>query len=125
MSSLNLEWSLPFFQGAFYGLLAMALHEAGHLVAARVVGVKVKRVGFCWKGMYTVREAGPPAKNALISSAGPLTNLALIIFWYWSPTFGLANLCCAVCNLLPIRGSDGNRILRCLREMHEGRLLAQ
>ena len=125
MPSLNIEWFLPFFQGALFCLLAMALHEGGHIVAALALGVKVKNVGFCWKGMYLVREAGPPAKNALVSLAGPLANVVLMLFWIWSPIFGLANFCCGLANLLPIRGSDGDRILTCLGEMREERPVAQ
>ena len=44
-----------------------------------MVGVRVKSVGLCMKGMYVVREAGTPAKNLLVSLAGPLTNVALLL----------------------------------------------
>jgi Zn-dependent protease len=121
----RLEWFFPFFEGIFFGLLAMALHEAAHVIAAMAVGIKVKSVGLCWKGLYTVREAGSPGKNALVSLAGPLTNIALLLCWYLSPTFGLANLCFAVFNLLPIQGSDGDRVLTCLHEMQKESLLAE
>jgi len=83
------EVVLPFFQGLLLGLVAMTLHEAGHLIAALAVGIKVKNVGFCWKGMYTVREPGPPVKNILVSLAGPMVNLILMMTWHWWPTFGL------------------------------------
>ena len=66
MPFLILKWFFPFFQGLLLGLVAMTLHEAGHLIAALAVGIKVKNVGFCWKGMYTVREPGPPVKNILL-----------------------------------------------------------
>lgn len=121
MQSINVEWFSPVVQGAFFGLMAMALHEVGHILTAQAVGIRVKRIGICWKGMYTVREAGTPLKNVLVSFAGPLANFLLISFWLWFPIFGLANLCCAVVNLLPIPGSDGMRILKCLRDMHEAR----
>ena len=70
------------------------------------------------KGMYIVRDVGTPMKNLLISLAGPLTNVALILlFWGHSPKFVLANLCLAICNLAPVKGSDGDRVLRCLKQM--------
>ena len=50
MPFLILKWFFPFFQGLLLGLVAMTLHEAGHLIAALAVGIKVKNVGFCWKG---------------------------------------------------------------------------
>jgi Zn-dependent protease len=125
MPAFNLEWFIPLFRGALFGLIAMALHEVAHIVAAFAVGLRVKKVGFCWKGMYTVREAGPPVKNLFVSSAGPLANLLLVALWSFSPVFGLANLCCGVVNFLPIEGSDGKRILKCLREMRESNAPAQ
>jgi Zn-dependent protease len=70
--------------------------------------------------MYVVREAGSPMKNLVVSLAGPLTNVALLLlFWHASPTFTLANLCFAVCNLAPVKGSDGDRALRCLEELQK------
>jgi hypothetical protein len=119
MPSLSLEWFIPFFQGILAGLLAMVLHECGHLIAAWAVGMRIRGVGFSWKGMYTMREAGPPAKNLLISLAGPFTNLLLMVFWLWSPTFGLANLCFMAFNLVPFEGADGERALKCWRQMRQ------
>lgn len=113
------HWLLPTLEGVFLGLVAMALHEAGHILMARAVGIKVRRVGLSWQGMFTVREPGPPAKNLLVSFAGPLVNLLLMALWPWLPLFSLANLCVGACNLLPIRGSDGDRMLTCWSEMRE------
>ncbi|MFZ0743996.1 MAG: hypothetical protein WAM85_06300 [Terracidiphilus sp.] len=119
MHALSLEWFFPVFQGLFLGVLAMALHEAAHLAMALAVGVRIKKIGFHWKGLYTLREAGSPAKNALISLAGPLANLALLLTWHWSATFGIANLCFTFFNLLPLQGSDGDRVWQCWRQMQE------
>lgn len=102
----------------FLGISAMVLHEFGHLATALMVGLKVKNVGICMKGMYIVREAGSPMKNLLVSLAGPFTNLALILlFWDVSFMFTLANLCFAICNLAPVRGSDGDRAWTCFEQM--------
>jgi Zn-dependent protease len=117
MPFLSLRWYLPILEGMGLGLVAMAFHETSHIVAALALGIRVKKVGLAWKGMFTVRDVGPPNKNLLISLAGPLMNLALVLCWHWLPTFGLANLVCGVVNLLPIQGSDGIRIQRCWQEM--------
>jgi Zn-dependent protease len=119
-TSFHLGWFQPVFQGFFLGLLAMALHEAGHLLAAVALGLRIKSVTLRWKGLCTVRESGPPDKNLLVSLAGPLTNVLLLLFWHWSHRFGIANICFAVVNLLPINGSDGDRALTCLELMHGG-----
>lgn len=115
------RWLLPFFQGLLVGVIAMTLHELGHLLAAPLVGIKVRTVGFGWKGLYTLREPGPPSKNILVSLAGPLTNILLLPFWHLSPKLGLANLCFAFFNILPIEGSDGERIWKCWRQIKRER----
>ena len=117
-----LAWLYPFFQGLLLGIIAMAFHEAGHLLAAPLVGIKIKTIGLRWKGLYTVREAGPPIKNLLVSLAGPAVNVALLACWPWSHNFGLANLCFSFFNLLPLEGSDGDRIWQCWRQIKLERL---
>jgi Zn-dependent protease len=119
-----LAWLYPFFEGLLLGIIAMAFHEAGHLLAAPLVGIKIKTIGLCWKGLYTVREAGPPWKNLLVSLAGPAVNVALLACWHWSHNFGLANLCFSFFNLLPLEGSDGDRIWQCVRKIRRERLAA-
>jgi len=118
MPFLTLRWYLPVFEGMVLGVVAMLFHEAAHVFVALTLGIRVKKVGMGWKGIFTVREQGTPTKNLIISLAGPVMNLALIFWWHWQPDFGLANLCCGVVNLLPITGSDGARILRCWQQMH-------
>jgi Zn-dependent protease len=96
------------------GLGAMVLHEAGHLAYAWALGVKVKRIGVSLKGVYIVRAPGSSYQNLMISLAGPLTNVASLFLWHQYPLFGLANLYFVVFNLLPLRGSDGSRVLEIL-----------
>jgi hypothetical protein len=113
-------WMISLSGFLFLGLLAMVLHETGHLITSFAVGLKVKSIGLCRKGFYIVREAGTPSENLLVTLAGPLTNVALlVIFWDTSSAFTLANMCFAICNLAPVRGSDGDRALDCLRAMQK------
>lgn len=112
------HWLFSLAGTLFLGLSAMVLHEFGHVVTSLMVGIRVKSIGLCMKGMYIVRDSGSPMKNMLISLAGPLTNVGLIlIFWGHSPKFVLANFCLAICNLAPVKGSDGDRALRCYEQM--------
>ena len=119
MTLAILHWLYPIFEGMIAGLLAMALHECGHLLAATALGVRIKAVALNWKGLCMIREAGPPMKNLLISISGPFVNFALILMWHSSPIFGLANLCFAFFNILPIQGSDGDRALDCWEQLKE------
>ena len=118
-----LQWLYPILEGMLIGLLAMFLHECGHLLAATALGVKVKSVAFHWKGLCTIRESGPPLKNLLISLAGPFVNFALVLTWQSSMVFGLANLCFGFFNIVPIEGSDGDRALKCWEQMKKVRSL--
>ncbi len=97
------------------GIPAMLLHEFGHIAAALLCGVKVKKMGLSRTGLYTVREAGPRWANLCVSLAGPLFNLLLAIaFREILPSFAWVNLIACCYNLLPIPNSDGRRILALL-----------
>jgi hypothetical protein len=66
------RWLLPFTNGLGLGVIAMLLHECGHLISAFVLGVRIKKVGMKWKrGLYTVREQGTPFQSLVIAAAGP------------------------------------------------------
>jgi Zn-dependent protease len=120
MNYLLTHWLFSLAGTMLLGISAMVLHEFGHLATSLMVGIQVQRVGMCMKGMYIVREAGTPMKNLLVSLAGPLTNVALILlFWNVSTTFTLANLCLAICNLAPVRGSDGDRVWTCFEQLQK------
>jgi len=104
-------------------LLAVGLHELAHAAMARNLGLKVKRVGICWKGAYIVRESGTPMVNGCVALAGPLTNLALAIAFHrlW-PGFAELNLVLGLFNLIPFKSSDGHRALQCWKETHAAKL---
>ena len=60
--------------------LSASLHECGHLLAARILGVKVKEIRFEFSGVRICPEEGITSyKNEFIlAAAGPLVNLAVI-----------------------------------------------
>ena len=100
---------------------AACCHEVGHLLCARSLGLKVRRLGLSWRGPYIVREQGNPLQNLAVSLAGPLMNLILAGTMVLGPwlgigviIFGLYNLALGLYNLLPVPCSDGRRILNLL-----------
>jgi|SRR3569833_273249 Zn-dependent protease len=103
----------------FFGcIVALAFHEAAHIVIARALWVRVKRIGISWRGPYIVREPGEPGANLLIAIAGPLINLVLAtLFWTGAPTFAQINLVLGLSNLLPLPGSDGSRAWSALTQI--------
>jgi Zn-dependent protease len=121
MHAISWHWLYPEAEGFALGMVALALHEAGHALAALAVGVRVKGIGLNWKGLYLRREAGTPGRNLVISAAGPMTNLLLVTLWAWWPVFGLANACFMLFNILPLPGADGERVARCWLQIQAAR----
>ena len=100
---------------------AAVCHEAGHVICARSLGLKIRRLGLNWRGPYIIREQGNPLQNLAVSLAGPLMNLILagsMVLGPWlgigAVIFGLYNLALGVFNLLPVPCSDGRRIVSLL-----------
>jgi Zn-dependent protease len=128
---LLLAVSLPAFgglSGVFYVLLAFAsvlLHELGHAVVARRLGVRVSGIELGFFGGAAKMVELPRAANheIAIAAAGPAVSLvltgagfglgAVTGFWLFS-IIGWINLVIAVFNLLPALPMDGGRILRAL-----------
>jgi Zn-dependent protease len=98
-------------------LVSLLLHEVGHMLAARLLWVPVREFGLRLGGAYNRRAfASRRRDEILISAAGPLMNLLLVVPVLFIPRIGvqlaLGNLALCVVNLLPIPSSDGLRILR-------------
>lgn len=98
-------------------VVSLLLHEMGHMLAAIMLRVPVREFGLCLRGAYNRRAyAGRRRGEILISAAGPLMNLFLVVPFLYLPVIGtklaLCNLTICVVNLLPIPSSDGLRILR-------------
>jgi Zn-dependent protease len=99
---------------------SLLLHEVGHMLAAIMLRVPVREFGMCLGGAYNRRAyAGRRRDEVLISAAGPLMNLLLVLPLLYLPVVGttlaFCNLWLCVVNLLPLPSSDGARILRTIR----------
>ena len=100
-----------------YSLLAVALHELGHLAAMHAVRAKPSGLELSLRGVLIVSPAVPgAAQQLLIAVSGPLANglfggLFLLLGWHAA---GAVQLIVALYNLLPIRGLDGGSILYAL-----------
>jgi len=110
---------------------ALALHEAGHFLAARICRVPVTGAGFGWGpklfgfrakevdyqiralpiGAYikmdmSVLQRRPLLQQLFVLLAGVAVNFVLSAF-AWGTFFGLLNLILAVGNLFPLYQQDG------------------
>ena len=109
-------WKLGVPMGALL-VASLLLHEAGHMLMAIWLGVPVREFGIKLMGAYNRRAFATRRRDEiLISAAGPLMNLALVIPLLFIHKIGaqlaVDNLALCVINLLPIPSSDGMRILK-------------
>jgi len=109
-------WSLGLIVGAVL-LLSLLLHEAGHMLTARLLWVPVREFGLKLGGAYIRRAYATRRRDEiLIAASGPLVNLLLVVPLIFVPHLGpqlaTCNLFLGVINLIPLPSSDGLRILR-------------
>ena len=101
-------------------LLAALLHECGHLLAAKALGIPLGqlRIDFLGARMEVVGRMLSYGEEWMLCAAGPLTSLLLAAAAapLWQPfahaqMFSCASLVLGTLNLLPIRTFDGGRML--------------
>ncbi len=128
--SADLSAAFPLFLLLFGGsaaeiaffLLAVILHEAGHLFCMYGFGYRAERIHFSLMGanILTKNKLIPYKKEILIYLSGPLFNLfgcaisLVLIRWDFEKEFlffFFANFLLALFNLLPLPSLDGERAL--------------
>ncbi|MBE6619759.1 MAG: hypothetical protein E7625_00130 [Ruminococcaceae bacterium] len=127
---------LSLYDSVFPLVAAIVLHEMGHVLAARAVGVRFGRLRLTRTGLrlITGEDGFPSYDHELICAlGGPLANalaaLHLRVFCLVFPTLSAfasrwipLSLSLALLNLLPLRGFDGARIVYCFLCSHHRRL---
>ncbi|MBR2616588.1 MAG: site-2 protease family protein [Clostridia bacterium] len=100
--------------------LAAAFHEAGHLLAARLLRIPIRtlRLDLLGARMDTVGRLLGYGEEWLLCAAGPLFSLLLScgLSFLWDQfaftrLLSCASLLLGLLNLLPIRSFDGGRML--------------
>ncbi|MCD7838782.1 MAG: hypothetical protein LUG65_07720, partial [Clostridiales bacterium] len=100
--------------------LAATLHEMGHILCCRTLGVPVRRLRLSLVGaeLDLGGRCRSGAEECLVALAGPLVNLLTAALALASPLpgqlhyfFAGASLMLALFNLLPVLPLDGSRVL--------------
>ena len=103
-------------------LVAAALHECGHILAAKLCRIPLvqMKLGIFGATLQTDRALCSYGKEIILAAAGPLTNLLCFALCRVADAksetaelFALASLVLAILNLLPISELDGGRIVYC------------
>lgn len=102
-------------------LFAAAVHEAGHLAAARALGVRLRLLELDTFGARIEPCGALPSyrAEALLAAGGPAASGMLALFFApfggeWALTVRTVTLSLGIFNLLPVAGFDGGRILDAL-----------
>src|ERR1700679_842093 len=91
-----------------WGSLHIAIHESGHMLAAVMVGSRIKQVGISKVGPFVRRtSARTPLRNAIVALAGPGINiLTFVVFLAFRLPHAWIALALGLMNLLPLPNSD-------------------
>ena len=100
----------------FWGLLACAVHELGHVAAALAFGGRAERLSLTAVGAeltFTYRTPLTYGRDSLVALAGPAANLLLGGLFFALNRYlpAVLSLGVGAFNLLPILPLDGGRIL--------------
>lgn len=97
--------------------VSTAVHEAGHLLAAKLLSVRVCGIEFGTGGARIKTEPMAPTQELLCSMAGPMCGGTLILLGPWFPRLAICAFLQTAYNLLPLGHLDGSRILRSVLEL--------
>mgnify|MGYP004610540773 CR=1 FL=1 len=97
--------------GAF--LLAMTIHELGHMGAIALCGGRLRGLCLGARGAVIAVEGLSSRQELLCALAGPGAGLLLPAFGRWLPMTALMALGHSLYNLLPVYPLDGGRALYC------------
>lgn len=98
-------------------VFSVAIHEMGHLLMIRLMGISVYFIRFSVFGARIGTGPMGPWQELLCAAAGPLAGIVLILCGRWFPLSAFFSFFHTVWNLLPFGDHDGARILGSLWEL--------
>ena len=110
---LLLTLPLPWLAGA---AVAAWVHEAGHLLAIRLLGAPTPKIRVGCRGAKIHTCFSDPWREFVCAAAGPAASLLLLLVAKLFPRIALCGFVQGLYNLLPIYPLDGGRMLFCVLE---------
>lgn len=101
---LPLKWMIAW-------LLAVALHEMGHVIACLLCGGRIQSVHIGVSGAKIEAVGLSYGKQLVASLAGPITGLFTVAFCKWIPMTAMLSTIHSAYNLFPLAGLDGYNAL--------------
>lgn len=90
---------------------AAGIHEAGHLLAIRLLGDKASEIQVGCTGAKIHTAFSRPWREFICAAAGPTASLLLLLVAKLFPRIALCGFVQGLYNLLPIYPLDGGRML--------------
>jgi stage IV sporulation protein FB len=108
------------------GIVACLIHELGHILMMKILGVKISTIEFYLLGIKISKSKAqiiPYNREFIILIVGIVLNLIISAFMLlignsYLQTFGMVNAAIAIFNLLPFKMFDGGQIKELLIERY-------
>lgn len=107
---------LPF-RLLFAILISMSVHELFHIIAMRIMGIRIYAIQIGVRGAILETETMTEKQELVCALAGPAGGFLLLFLFRLLPAAAMIGLIHSLYNLLPIYPADGGRALQSLTRL--------